>query len=232
MQITLTTTNRHKVDEIRAVFAGMSTGAAAIEIMSLADRGLDLPEPVEDLPTFEGNAQKKAAHYAQLIGTACLADDSGLEVDALSGEPGVRSARYAGVEGPRATVDPANNARLLQRLGATPAHERAARFVCAMVLVAAPENGRAAVLASCRGTIEGRILGPGDDGYAIDNPAGRGAHGFGYDPLFLVPDLGKTTAELTPEQKNRISHRGRAARQMWHLLEKLDPREAQRRSPQ
>jgi len=221
MTILLATSNPHKVEEIREVFAEMAQGdrATAIDLASLDDLGRRLPEPVEDRPTFEGNAEKKAVHYATLSGLLSLADDSGLEVDALGGEPGVRSARYAGAEGPRSTVDPANNALLLERLGTTPVERRSARFVCAMALAAGPSaNGAASVIAAVRGTIEGRILGPGDEGFAPGDSAGRGGNGFGYDPLFLVRELGRTTAELSPQEKNRISHRGQAARKMWRHM--------------
>jgi XTP/dITP diphosphohydrolase len=148
----------------------------------------------------------------------CLADDSGLEVEALGGEPGVRSARYAGVSGARKVVDPANNKLLLERLRDVPAEKRGARFVCAMALV---EPG-GATRAQVRGTVEGRILGPG----GVDH-RGRGEGGFGYDPLFLIPELGLTTAELSAAQKNAISHRGRAARLMGCELQSLLARGAQ-----
>ncbi len=231
MKILLATSNPHKIEEIQAVFeaepkrAG-SCGVAPVEVefIGLGDLGASLPEPVEDQDTFDGNAILKARHYASLSGLVCLADDSGLEVDALGGEPGVRSARFAGVDGPRDVADRANNALLLTRLGETPAAGRQARFVCAMALCAPAPGGTAAggtegpVLALMRGTVEGRILGPGDPGYDLNNPGGRGSNGFGYDPLFLLPDQSKTTAELSPPQKNRISHRGQAARKMWKWI--------------
>jgi XTP/dITP diphosphohydrolase len=146
----------------------------------------------------------------------CLADDSGLVVDALGGEPGVRSARFAGVEGRRNDVDSANNRLLLDRLGNTPVDKRTARFVCAMVLFAPATTGRSTnVPIVVQGTIEGYILTLEEAG---DDARGRGRNGFGYDPLFLVPSLGRTTAELDPPDKNRISHRGNAARLMWKRL--------------
>lgn len=207
MQILLATSNPHKLDEIRAVFDAL--GDVGVEIVSLDAMDKTIDEPVEDQPTFEGNAELKARHYALASGMPCLADDSGLEVDALGGAPGVISARYAGVEGGRELADPANNRKLLAELGDTPPEQRTARFVCVMTLVD-PQGNR---LAQVRGTVEGRIIPPGE--------TPRGANGFGYDPLFYLPDLGKTSAELTPEHKNRISHRGAASRLMWRELKKL-----------
>lgn len=159
-----------------------------------------LPPVIEDGFTFEANARKKAEHYSCLIpGKLVLADDSGLEVDALNGAPGVRSARYA-AEQPHAaetnTEDEANNARLLRELGNLPHEKRTARFIC---VIAAARDGR--TLATFRGTAEGLIL---------DAP--RGANGFGYDPLFYCPQIGKTFAELSAEEKSRYSHRGAAFR--------------------
>jgi XTP/dITP diphosphohydrolase len=235
MHLLLATSNPHKLQEIRAVFreAGIDHDITLLGLDSLQHC---IEEPIEDQPTFEGNAVLKATHYAKASGTLCLADDSGLEVDALGGEPGVRSARYAGVTGPRAEADPANNRLLLERLGDTPPEERTARFVCAMTLVAPPDedarkplpphvlvhmvkpypSGRA--LITVRGTIEGRIITPDEAADPAAPHRGRGENGFGYDPLFLVPTLGKTTAELSPEHKNSISHRGNATRMMVDWL--------------
>jgi XTP/dITP diphosphohydrolase len=208
IQILLATSNPHKVDEIRAAFVALRTAASPrVELVGLDSLKQKIAEPVEDQPTFEGNAFLKARYYARETNLICLADDSGLEVDALAGAPGVKSARYAGLEGPRSVVDPANNALLLRNLAGTPAEERHARFVCSMALCI---PGRAAPVAVVRGTVEGLILGP-------DEPP-RGTNGFGYDPLFYVSDLDKTTAELTQEEKNRISHRGAASRRMWEEI--------------
>ena len=240
MKILLATSNPHKLEEIRAVFdiqrrqwlasrspvlGSAPSAKLPIELICLIDLARQFPEPIEDQPTFEGNARLKARHYARLTPYLCLADDSGLQVDLLDGEPGVRSARYASVKGPRDLVDMANNVLLLRQLGDAPAAKRTARFVCVMALCgpvlgsrADPGEG-APILALVRGTVEGRILGPGDGGYSRKNPGGRGGGGFGYDPLFFVPELGRTTAELTKQQKNRISHRGQAARDMWkHIV--------------
>ncbi len=164
----------------------------------------------------------------------CLADDSGLEVDALGGEPGVRSARYAGVAGPRSVVDPANNRLLLEKLRDVPAQQRMARFVCAMALrgprdlcvawkpAVAADPDPFPTLALVRGNVAGRILLPQEAADPAQPHLGRGEHGFGYDPLFLIADLGKTTAELDPEHKNAISHRGQATCLMWAELRKLE----------
>lgn len=187
-RILIATANPGKMREIAAVFVELP-----IQCLGLADL-TPLPEPVEDQPTFLGNAEKKARHYAGLTGLWTLADDSGIEVDALGGRPGVRSARYAG----QPTDDHANNRKLVAELDGIPPNERAARFRCALVLA---DDDR--ILARTQGVIEGTI---------IDEPRGR--NGFGYDPHFLLEELGMTTAEITPDHKNRISHRGQAARRM------------------
>ncbi len=202
MKILLATSNPHKLDEIRAVL-----GSAGYDLLSLIEAEVDVHEPVEDGETFEANAVLKAAYYAGAGKMLCLADDSGLVVDALDGDPGVRSARFAAVEGPRDVVDPANNALLMERLGDTPDERRTARFVCTMALCA-PD--RAAPVALVRGTVEGRII--------TREHGPRGESGFGYDPLFLLPDRGVTVAQLSPEEKNAISHRGNAARLMLNKL--------------
>lgn len=177
-------------------------GAAAVHGISIA--GIpgfaSLPPVVEDGATFEANARKKAEEYSLAVpGEVVLADDSGLEVDALGGEPGVHSARYAADEPHRAeenTDDEANNSRVLRELEGIPPDKRTARFVC---VLAAARDGR--TLATFRGTAEGIIL---------DAPCGR--NGFGYDPLFYFPSIGKTFAELSAEEKSHYSHRGAALR--------------------
>jgi XTP/dITP diphosphohydrolase len=198
MQILVATTNPHKVQEIEQVLAPLG-----ITVTGLDAQGRALPEPVEDALTFEGNARIKALAYAQALGTSCLAEDSGLEVDALGGAPGVYSARYAGCGGTRAKRDQANNEKLLRELAAVGPSSRRARFVCAMCLV----DARGAVLFETRGTYEGVIA---------EQP--RGHQGFGYDPLLWLPDLGKTSAELSPDEKNARSHRGAAARALARYL--------------
>jgi XTP/dITP diphosphohydrolase len=230
MRIVLASTNPGKLREIRAVID--EPGVAWVGLHELPRA---IPEPIEDGDTFEANAVLKARYYAAASGLCCLADDSGLEVDALGGAPGVHSARYAGVTGPRDTVDPANNRLLLERLEGVPPHLRTARFVCAMALATPPDmpvpSGWMAfhapcevgyVLAVVRGTFEGRIIVPADAADPRQPHLGRGEHGFGYDPLFL-PDAapGRTSAELPPQQKNAISHRGDASRRMHDRIRQV-----------
>jgi len=180
------------------------TGAArrhGVEVASLPDFS-SLPPVFEDGLTFEANARKKAEAYSRYAaGEIVLADDSGLEVDALGGVPGMISARYAAELQPRGprkananSDDEANNARLLRELKAMPREKRTARFVC---VLAAARDG--ATLETFRGTAEGIIL---------DAP--RGSNGFGYDPLFYFPQIGKTFAELAAQEKANYSHRGKA----------------------
>jgi len=235
MRVLLATTNPHKLDEVRAVIDD-----PWCELVSLADVGLSIEEPVEDQLTFEGNAELKARYYAQHAGMVCLADDSGLEVDALGGKPGVHSARYSGVAGPRSEVAPANNRLLLESLADRA--DRTARFVCVMALAAPQPNDKTrraidslahvikpneptTLLALERGTVEGRILLPHEAADPGRPEAGRGEHGFGYDPLFVLPDdhpwAGQTTAQLSPEQKNAISHRGVASRLIRERMKTL-----------
>ena len=198
-RILVATSNPKKVEEIRGALAPLG-----IAVASLADAGFaGLAEPDETSRTFEGNARLKAIAYAAATGHVALADDSGLEIDALGGEPGVDSAIWAGASGDRATRDARNNAKLVSALLGVPADARTARFVCT-ICVADPK-GR--VICEARGTVEGEI---------VDVP--RGANGFGYDPHFLVRALGRTTAELSPEEKNSISHRGQASREIARLL--------------
>lgn len=179
-------------------FAG---AAAAYGITIAAIPGFSsLPAVLEDGATFEANARKKAEAYSLAVpGELVLADDSGLEIDALAGAPGVHSARYAAEVPHQAEAnseDEANNTRVLRELAGVPAEKRTARFVC--VLVAAC-NGRA--LKTFRGTAEGILL---------DAP--RGHNGFGYDPLFYFPQIGKTFAQLSAAEKAQYSHRGAAFR--------------------
>jgi XTP/dITP diphosphohydrolase len=168
-----------------------------------------LPQVVEDGATFEENASKKAESYSLAVpGELVLADDSGLEVDALGGAPGVHSARYAAEEPHTAegnTDDDANNARVLRELARVSPEKRAARFVC---VLAAARNGK--TVNTFRGTAEGLILN-----------SGRGNNGFGYDPLFYFPEIRKTFAELSAEEKARYSHRGVAFRAFlsWYRIE-------------
>jgi len=188
-------------------FAG-AAAAHGIEIASIPGFA-SLPAVVEDGLTFEANARKKAEAYSRLVpGEIVLADDSGLEVDALGGAPGVHSARYA-ADVPHLTDantdDEANNARLLRELKNVPPEKRTARFVC---VIAAARDGR--TLEVFRGQAEGVIL---------DAP--RGCNGFGYDPLFFFPQIGKTFAELSAEEKAKYSHRGAAFRKFLAWYEKV-----------
>ena len=187
-------------------FAGAAR-AHGINIAGIPDFS-DLPTPVEDGQTFDENARKKAEEYSLAVpGEIVLADDSGLEVAALNGAPGVHSARYAADEPHLAdtnTDDEANNARVLRELRDVVPEKRTARFVC---VLAAARNGK--TLATFRGTADGMIL---------DAP--RGTNGFGYDPLFYFPAIQKTFAELTAEEKARYSHRGSAFRQFLEWYKK------------
>ncbi len=179
---------------------GLIIGDLDIELLIPADLG-DLPEPVEDGATFEENARIKAFHYARHTEIPVLADDSGLMVDALGGQPGVFSSRYAGEE----ATDHERSLKLLKALEGVPDARRTARFVCCIVVA---DGNR--IIGTSEGTCEGRILN-----------AMRGIGGFGYDPVFFYPPEGKTFAELPPEVKNRVSHRARALAGIHSILEQL-----------
>ncbi|MBP7584500.1 MAG: XTP/dITP diphosphatase [Spirochaetes bacterium] len=198
MKLLVATRNSNKVREIRDKFRGL----AGLELVSLDDIA-PLPDVVEDGATFEENALKKARETARLSGLPSMADDSGLEVDALGGEPGVYSARYAG-EG---ATDADRNSLLLEKMKEVPEGKRSARFVC-VIAIAFP--GGSELVA--RGICEGEIA-----------RMPRGAHGFGYDPVFHLPEKGKTMAEIPLEEKNRISHRALALEQARRLLEATRP---------
>jgi XTP/dITP diphosphohydrolase len=200
MKLLFATTNPHKAREI-----GQMLGPLGIEVLSLADLSTRVPEPVEDADTFEGNARIKAVAYARALHMTCLADDSGLEVDALGGAPGVHSAYYAGVGSTREERDRANNQKLIRELQSLGDVDRSARFVC--VLCLADAEGR--VLFETRGTFPGVIT-----------DHARGENGFGYDPHLFLPDVQKTSAELPSEQKNARSHRGVATRALYAWLMK------------
>ena len=194
-RLLVATTNPGKFREIAELL-----GSLPIELVGLDKLG-PAPPVIEDGATFAENAAKKARHYAAWSGMWALGEDSGLEVDALGGAPGVYSARYASPD----ANDIANNAKLVEALAGVPKDERQARFRCAMAL-AAPDR----LLAQTEGTVEGCI---------IDQP--RGHNGFGYDPHFFVPELGCTTAELPRHRKNEISHRGQALRAMRQAIHAL-----------
>ncbi|MDB4960787.1 MAG: non-canonical purine pyrophosphatase, rdgB/HAM1 family [Myxococcales bacterium] len=187
------TRNKGKLVELRQLLPGVDV----LSVDEAAQRlGREIPEVIEDADTFAGNAIKKAREVSQVTGLPALADDSGLEVDALGGAPGVYSARYAG-EG---AGDAANNAKLLAALAGVPAAERTARFRCVLALAdVAGALGTETLTAD--GVCEGTLL-----------DEARGTGGFGYDPLFLFPELGKTFAELGVGTKGDLSHRARAMR--------------------
>ena len=191
-KLVLATRNRGKIAEIRELLEGLG-----IELLTLEDFP-DVPEVVEDGETFEANARKKAKIVAQCTGLPALADDSGLEVDALKGAPGVRSARFAG---DHATYTQ-NNEKLLRLMKDAPWEKRTARFRCVLAL-AFPDGA----VQTLEDTCEGRIT---------EQP--QGENGFGYDPLFFFPDLGKTFARISRSEKGKISHRGRALRRLKKAL--------------
>ena len=192
-KVIVATGNEGKMNEIRQILGGEN-----IEFSSLRDENLQNVEIVEDGSTFEENAIIKARKISDITGQMVLADDSGLEVDYLDKAPGIYSARYMGEDTP---YDVKNN-HIIKLLEGVPQEKRTARFVCAMAC--AFPDGRTI---TTRGVIEGTI------GYEE-----RGTNGFGYDPIFYVPEFGCTTSELTPEEKNKISHRGRALTAMYQEL--------------
>jgi XTP/dITP diphosphohydrolase len=191
-EVVVSTRNPGKLREIKAILSSPS-----LKFLSLEDFP-DLPEVVEDGATFAENAGKKARTIAELTGRLTIADDSGLAVDALQGRPGVFSSRYAGEK----ATDGERCQKLLEEMAFVPEGHRQAKFVCAMAVVQA--GGRMEVVeGECRGWI---------------TFAPRGKRGFGYDPVFFVPEFGKTMAELEPEEKNRISHRAQALEKLKALL--------------
>ncbi|MDP8256199.1 MAG: XTP/dITP diphosphatase [Candidatus Alcyoniella australis] len=187
-KVVLASRNRGKAVELNRILAPLGIQVVCLDQVGVHE---ELPETGE---TFEHNALQKAGRVVELCGLAAIADDSGLEVDALDGAPGVYSARFAG----EYADDAANNALLLQKLAGLPRAQRGARFVCVAALVE-PHGRELTARGECRGVI-------------VEQP--RGAGGFGYDPLFEVPELGLTFAQLDAEQKDRISHRGRAFREL------------------
>lgn len=193
-RILFATGNQGKMKEVREILANLG-----VEVISMREAGVSA-EIVEDGETFEENAVIKARTIMELTGEVTLADDSGLEIDALGGEPGVYSARYMGED----TSYHIKNNDLIRRLSQVPRQQRTARFVCS--IAAAFPDGE---IITTDGVIEGLI------GYEE-----AGENGFGYDPIFVVPQLGCTTAQLSDEQKNEISHRGKALRKMKEELRK------------
>lgn len=199
MKIIFATGNKNKMVEIRMILADLG-----MEILSMKEAGVEV-DVVEDGRTFEENAMLKASAIAALdkvkeMDAIVLADDSGLEIDYLNKEPGIYSARYAGTN---TSYDIKNNL-LLSRMKGVPDEERTARFVCAIAAVF--PNGDKEVV---RGTMEGRVA------YEI-----AGENGFGYDPIFYLPEYGCTSAQLSPEKKNELSHRGKGLRMMREIMEK------------
>lgn len=193
-RLLLATSNPHKLIEMRALLGDIPFDLVAPQDIGLV---LDVDEPY---PTYVGNATHKARTYAAASGLTTLADDSGLEIDAMHGEPGVLSARFWGL----ATSYPARFVLIEERLASVPVSQRTARFRCVLALATPPPDDRIR-------TVEGMVEG-------IITTEARGDQGFGYDPIFLLPDLQRTMAELTPTEKDAISHRGRAARQMAEVL--------------
>jgi len=192
MDLVIATLNKKKLIEIKDLLNNLD-----FNILSMDDFP-DIPEVIEDSDTFEGNAVKKAVEIACMTRKLTLADDSGLEIDCLGGEPGVRSARYAGEK----ATDEDRNRKVLELLNDVPKEKRAARFRC-VIAIANPDGDVQTVEGVCEGEIAFGLL---------------GNEGFGYDPIFLVPSYGKTFAELGPEIKNQISHRAIALRKARNLL--------------
>jgi XTP/dITP diphosphohydrolase len=197
MEIIAATQNSHKIRELSAIM-----NAYGFRVISRAEAGIPDFEIEEDGLTFEENSLKKAMTIMNACGRPAIADDSGLETDALSGEPGVYSARYAGVEGKDADAE--NNRKLLHLMDNVPDKERTARFVSVVTLVF--PDGR---VLSARGECEGMI-----------GRVGRGSGGFGYDPLFTPSGQNETFAQLSPEVKNRISHRAKALELLKDMLDR------------
>ncbi len=194
-RLLLATTNRGKAAEYEALFKGLD-----FEMVTLDQVGINQEAP-EDYSTFEENARSKAEFYSALSGLITVADDSGLEVDALGGEPGIHSSRYAGDN----ATDTDRVNFLLNKIRHVPPEKRTAKFRC-VIAVAIPGSSTKTFEGECRGCIAVKP---------------RGGNGFGYDPIFYLPEYGKTIAEVTPELKNKISHRGRAAQKARPLLESL-----------
>ena len=205
--IVLATNNKNKVQEFQAILADFN-----VEIRSVSDFG-PLPPVVEDGLTFDDNAYKKAYHTARILGLPAIADDSGLVVPAVNGEPGVYSARYAGEN----ATDSENTAKLLEKLKGV--KDRRAYFKC-VISLAVPSGPALTYEGECEGVI-------------LEEP--RGESGFGYDPVFLFKEYGKTFAELPMQQKNRVSHRGKALAEFTAELDKvikwLDQRLAEEKPP-
>jgi len=203
VKLVFASTNPHKLREVREILAPLG-----IDVHGLADIDRNVPEPAEVAATLDGNARLKAANYARSLGQTCLADDSGLEVDALGGAPGVHSARYAETGATREQRDRANREKLVAELRKLGDVSRTARLVCTLCL--ADATGR--VLFEARGAVE-----------ALVAHEARGGNGFGYDSQLFLPDVGKTVSELSADEWNARSHRGAAVRALsaWLLAHPL-----------
>ncbi|HNW27721.1 MAG TPA: XTP/dITP diphosphatase [Spirochaetota bacterium] len=198
LRLVIATGNRNKIREIQEKFSSIE----GLTLVPLSDFP-DPPEVIEDGATFLENAMKKAAQIAAFTGLPSMADDSGLVVDALEGRPGVLSARYGG----ESADDTAKNRMILEEMRGVPAGHRAARFIC-VIAVVFPDGRNFSAEGTCEGMIAESV---------------KGSHGFGYDPIFFLPDRGKTMAELPLEVKNRISHRARALEAMREILRNVNP---------
>ena len=192
LRLVVATTNKNKINEIRTMLDGLD-----VELATL-DRWPDVAVPEETGQTFEENARQKAIYYASVTGAMVVAEDSGLEIDALGGAPGVESARFGGVE----LTYPQKFALIDERLRASGRPDRTARFVCAVALAT-----DSSVWFEARGVVEGEIVLPP-----------RGTGGFGYDPIFLYPPYGRTLAEVSVAQKAAVSHRGKAFGELRKFL--------------
>lgn len=201
MRLLAATRSPGKQPEIRRILE--PTGVQVVFPDDLGVWESAVEDTLELAESFEGNARRKAEHFARLTGLPTVADDSGLEVFALGGAPGVRSRRFSGATGTSDEVDAANNAELLRRLQGATESRRLARYRCVLVYLPQPAAAPQVFEGACRGRI-------------LEQPKGRG--GFGYDPLFFSDDLGCTFGEATPEQKDGVSHRGRALRALAEVL--------------
>jgi XTP/dITP diphosphohydrolase len=203
MKLLFATRSAGKQREVKRVLEAAGHEVIFPEDLSLGETSAE--DLLESSDSFQTNARSKAEHFARLSGFPTVADDSGLEVLSLGGAPGVRSKRWAGASGTPAQVDAANNTELVRRLRGAPEIKRRARYRCVLVYLHAPNAVPQVFDASASGSI-------------VEEP--RGKAGFGYDPYFLSDDLGKTFGEATPEEKDRVSHRGRA---LQHLIQFLAP---------
>ncbi len=196
MKLVIATANKNKIHEIRHKFSGIN----GLDLLTLEDFS-DPPVVIEDGATFHENARKKAWAIASFTGLTSMADDSGLEIDALGGRPGVRSARFGGED----ASDTDRNRMILEEMRGIPEDKRNARFVC-VIAIALPGGECHFAAGTCEGMIADSM---------------KGAHGFGYDPIFYLPEIGKTMAELTIDEKNKISHRAIALDKARELLQSL-----------